>query len=435
MMDYLDAFQIVMVIYVTLAVGAVFGFIKFFTEESMKRVRRLLFMIPIATMLFYEIAVSPLNKTTWMTFLHALLIQVVLHLIAFAYSCFFHGTSTIIEKFILTSIALCESDFFWYGYPLTQILFTQAFNCYCATAMFVQTLCIHSIHMFLVLYFKKNSYETFNKMTEPIPDEEVPLEPKQNDHEKDQSESDKEKELPEIEEEKEVVHSDESDDKRERKVDASGNPASDSSDEKKEEKKESSSSSSPVVNVEDGKSDEKPADVAPPPEPPKKRTYSKTFWYVYSFVNQHNIAAILGICWSIAVKYTNVAMPIFLKSFNFDLEKASICAGLFCAGTFIAFHPFKGAPVLDVIVSMISHYIVKPCLAIAFCYILDIKHDVAKFLVLLNLAPTGLYAYFLSDQAGYKTSMVTYSMYWGMILVLPMYMIWIAIINETHLFA
>ncbi|EAY05649.1 hypothetical protein TVAG_216250 [Trichomonas vaginalis G3] len=228
-----------------------------------------------------------------------------------------------------------------------------------------------------------------------------------------------------------------------KEVDKIGNPSiSDTPDDvtksekAKENKDENSNSSTPEIHVEEGKDEVKPEDVPPPePEVPAKLGYSKLFWFIYSFVNQHNIAAILGIFWSIAVKYTNVSMPAFLKSFNFDLEKASICAGLFCQGTFIAFHPFKGIPILDVIISLIIHFIVKPVLSMAFCWALSIDSIISKFLVLIYCAPTGLYAYQLSDQAGYKTSMVTYSMYWGMICVLPVFMIWIAIINETGMFS
>lgn len=446
MLKYLDSFQIVMVIYVTLGVGAFFGFIKFFTEESMKRVRRLLFMIPIATMLFYEVATTPLNKNSWMAFLHAFIIQVFLHLIAYVYAIVFRSNKSIMEKFIEASIAFTESDFFWYGYPFSQILFTQSFNNYSGLAMFVQTLCVHSIHQILVLLYIPDSVESFNKMTDPPPDEEVPLEPKEN---KEQVQEEPEEDAMELQDQKSDSQNEEpAQEKKEepkevekqKKLDKIGNRSvSDShedlqsSDKQSDNKDENSSSSTPEVKVDEGKEVIKPEDVAEP-EKPAKRGYSKLFWFIYSFINQHNIAAILGIFWSIAVKYTNVNMPAFLKSFSFDLEKASICAGLFCQGIFIAYHPFKGCPIVDVIASCIVHFIVKPVLAMAFCWALSIDHTVAKFLILINLAPTGLYAYTLSDQAGWKTSMITYSMYWGMICVLPVYMIWIAIINETGMF-
>lgn len=461
MYKYTDALQITMVIFTTLLVGAIFGFIKFFTPENMKRVRRLLYMIPIATMMFYEIATAPFTVQTWLTFVHAIIIQAILHILALVYCAIFHGKKSVMEKFTEISIAFTESDFFWYGYPFSQILFTQDFNHYSAMAMFVQTLLVHSAHMILVLIYVPDAEKSFNKMSDPVDEDTVPLEPKQHAEKEAEEHSDK-VELPDIPKDEEksehsvdnhglpkkaANHNDNVDakdakdsEKPEEKKTEENKQNSSSQEEKKTDENSTdkeNSSSGHEVNVESGKDEEqKPADVAESDQKPEKKWYyPKWLIIMYAFVNQHNICAIIGLFWSLGVSFTHLVMWNFLESFTFDLEKASICAGLFVAGTFIAFHPFKGAPIVDVIFACIFHFIIKPLLAIAFGYALGLDHDIARFLTIVNIAPVSMYGYQLSDQAGWKTSAVTYGMYWTMILVLPVYLIWLAIIKAVNLFA
>lgn len=458
MYKYTDALQITMVIFTILLVGAIFGFIKFFREDEMKRVRRLLWMIPVATTMFYEISRSPFNKDTWMVFLHGIIIEAILHIIAYAYAAIYHPKQTIMEKFIPTVITLTESDFFWYGFPFAQVLFDDSYICYSVIVTFVQTLCVHSIHMILVLRFIPDAVEKFKAANDPTPEEEVPLGPKQHtDKEDDGNEdnmelhdikqneenenqtdeqsnvSEKKSEEPSKKEEAEAKKDDEEKSQKEEEKSKDENKNSEESQGENKDDKEQSSST-PEINVEHGK-DDHPADVPQEEEKPVNKWYYRQ-WLIemYAFVNQHNLCAIAGLFWSLGVSFTHVKMPSFLIMFTYDLEKASVCAGLFSAGIFIAFHPFKGAPVVDVIAACVNHFIIKPLLAIAFGYALGLPHSIAKFLVFVYIAPVGSYGYMLSDQAGWKTSMVTYSMYWTMICVLPVYLIWAAIINATHMF-
>lgn len=127
-------------------------------------------------------------------------------------------------------------------------------------------------------------------------------------------------------------------------------------------------------------------------------------------------------------------MPTFLDTFVFNLEKACYGAGLFCNGVVMWYHPIKGAPVVDLIFTIICHIAIYPLLSIGFSYLLKQANDVAKILIFANLAPVAMHGYQLSLNLELGNCIVSYGVYWTTALTLPINLIWTGIINGTHLF-
>ena len=411
-LDYLDGFQIFAATWVIVVIGAICGFVKMFDPKDIYAIQRLVYLVPIPAMLFNEIGLSDFSGKTWKTFGHAVVISLLMHLLSFVYAYFTKGNKTLMRRFIEVAIAYCESDFFYHSYAIAQILFDSKINIHATLSCFVQYAIVIPLHTILAILFIPEALDNMNK--EESDEVVVPIEPK----EKKEEEEDELEENPSNNEEK---HS------------------SDKSDHNSTTETVPGPDGNPVHVTKENKETTQAQEQAPPPpdvpKPPKlenpKEPWTKEQHIVFSFCNQYTICAFLGILWS-AIDTT---MPKFLSSFVTDLEKSCIAACLFTVGCTIAYHPFKGAPVLDVVLGCIFHFIVQPLLSIAFSYAFSLDKKVSMYLIFVNSTPTSIAGNRLSYQLGFGDSIVSYNHYWTNALSLPVFLLWTVIINETKLFA
>ena len=418
MLDYLNSFQIFASCYVIVVVGVIFGKVKMFDPKALKAIRRLIYLIPIPAMMFNEIGNSKINGDTWIIFAHQLLIQIVLHILVLIYSYLYHGEMTVMQKFIVSSIAFCETDLYFYSYALCQVLFVTTDIPYSVVSVFVQFLIVNPFHAILAMFFIPHAVDLMNK-GDTDSSEEVPLDPKEHNEEEDELED-------------KVEDSAKDGSSKEPSVDQAGNPSSPQSEDTSNSRETITNDSQPKLEDTSENHEKTPEDVPVVKEETKKqkKPWTRTQLIIYRLVNQHTICAVLGIIWSAI----GIEMPIFLASFVEDLENATIASSFFLAGLAIAFHPFFGVPIVDTIIGCVFHVIIGPLLSIAFSYALGIENSVATLLIFSNMCPTSIYGLMLSLDLGMQNSIVSYTYYWSHLIMLPIMLIWTAIINSTGLF-
>lgn len=268
------------------------------------------------------------------------------------------------------SIAVCETDHIYYAYPLSSLMFPPGFTIYASLATLVQFLIVIPFHQILALYFVENGVLKLA--------------------------STKGRQIDDTEK---------------------------SSVKKPDEPSEFSASTSGTAQILN------PEPLLGTPEV-KKPKYSRKILIFFSFVNQFTIFALLGIIWSAIGK----TFPEFLDTYIGRLEMGTYAAGLFCNGVVMWYHPFKGAPVLDLIFSIICHFCISPVLSGAFSVLLKQDKNITKYLLFANIAPTSIYGYQLSQNLMFGDSVISYTLYWTSFLILPVNLILTAILNLTKLF-
>lgn len=422
MLDWLESFQIFAAVWVIVIIGLICGVLKIFSAKDIYAIRKLVYLVPMAAMLFREIGNSKLDRTTWVSFEHAIIIQGLMHILSFIYALIYHPNDTIRMKFLKNAMSLCQTDFLYYAVPIAQVLFSPTIAVHAALACFVQYLLIVPFHEVLGLAFVDDCEQKMNTSHEPVVAPPAPIEPK-------------EVPKPPVEEEEEDLNDVDSPEEVE-VIDENGKShivkvQDDNLEEEQHHEYESSENKNQQnQNQNKEKEETKPApppDVPAPAQEVKKPKYWTLNWlFFWAFVNQLTICGVLGIIWSAI----NIKMPKFLDSFVTDLQKAIYAPGLFCNGIFIWNHSFKGAPVVDVIVGVISHFFIQPGLSYGVSLLLKQPDEITKFLVYSNAAPSAMYGYHLSLTFEFGESMISYILYWTTLLTLPVYLIWTAILNE-----
>ena len=433
-LDYLETFQVDLALYVISAIGFLCVKLKQFNVKSIRAIQKVVFLVPIPALLFREIGVSKLTAEMWKSFAHAAVISVVMHIISAFYALFTKKDKGFIPRFVEVAAAFCQSEFTFYSYMIASKVMSSDLMPHATLAMFFQYVVVHPLHMLLAIFFVPNCVQSLNTPLDQEKDE-VALDPKEhhpNNAEEDEhgDEDLREHELEDNPDAPTEQHA----------VGLSGNPEVNVQEKAKpddhEEDFEKDDAGQPIIHPSDDShstlSGTPPPDVpeAEPKPESKPKPWTATGYAIYAVVNQFTICGILGIIWSAI----GIDMPSFLSSFVEDLESAIFGAGLFTAGAFIAIHPFKGAPIVDVVAGCIMHYVIQPLLALAFGYALSLDKTVATFLIFANCSPTASWAFMNAYKVGLPNSTITYTFYWTTILTLPALIIWLAIVNETQVF-
>lgn len=298
MIDWLTSFQIFAAIWVVSAVGFLVAFLKLFNPRDVYDIRRLVYLVPMAAMLFREIGNSTFNAKTWISFAHALIIQVIMHLIVLVYCLIYRKDEPFITRFIKMSIAVCEKDFIYIAYPIAPYLFTSSLASHAALAAFVQFIVVNPFHQLLSIFFVDDCVTKFNRKHEPL-DPVHPLDVHEDStHGEEEELSDQDLDSKKVKFENVVEH------------DNHGNPAKLSSHSDSQENKSTDSKPEEEQNAEvnidlhnnsnEEESESVPNDVpqATSTEKPT-RSFSRNILILLAFVNQWNICAIIGIIWSI----------------------------------------------------------------------------------------------------------------------------------------
>jgi predicted permease len=151
---------------------------------------------------------------------------------------------------------------------------------------------------------------------------------------------------------------------------------------------------------------------------------------VLAFVTPINVCTLLGLAWSA----TPWSMLAFMSTFVKDLEKSVVASGLFSIGVFFWEGTFKGQERGLTAVSVLSHILVVPSVSWFWSWVLRIDREVAAALVLVHAAPMAWGCLTDAIGAGMERQSPEVAFFWGNVLSLPVFMGWLAIINETGWF-
>ena len=143
------------------------------------------------------------------------------------------------------------------------------------------------------------------------------------------------------------------------------------------------------------------------------------------------VCTVLGIIWSA----TGIALPSFINTFAGYLAQSVQATGLVAIGVFMSDHPFFGFNWTVVGIFLAIHFIVMPLISALWSFVLGVDHRLAQIMTLAHALPTGLTGYVMSINTGHGLNSSSYTFFWSNILFLPVYMIWVAVFNETGLFS
>ena len=368
MFDISISIQIFGVIWTISLIGFLCGKFSLFTSQDSESIRRLIYLVAIPAMMFKFIGNYSFSKITWLSLLHAILFQIILHLII-SFLVFIFPTDQKSRKMIRSLICGTELDFIYIGYPICQLLFTENEIIYPILATFIQNLIIIPFHSFLISKFTPKTPEDSNLSI-------------------DQNNNNEENEEVELDDQK--INN------------VTGNPIDS-----------------------DGIEEEKIEDI-PKNINNEEIPLTKFQIFLKELISPINICSILGIIWSI----TKIQMPKFLNSFVTDLSKSVIAAGLFIIGLNISRIPFLSGCPIEITFNIIFHSIINPIISKLISNFLNLPLNINNLLTLCYLSPTSLSGFILTDNCSLKNSTAQNMFLWSQLLTFPILIIWTFILNK-----
>jgi predicted permease len=151
---------------------------------------------------------------------------------------------------------------------------------------------------------------------------------------------------------------------------------------------------------------------------------------LWRFVTPINVCTILGLIWSA----TSWSMPSFLSIFVIDLEKSVVASGLCSIGVFIGENRFSGVEKVWGVVAMLAHVVLIPVVSGMWSWVLGIDHQMAAALVLIHAAPMAWECLTDACEAGMQEQAPKIAFVWGNVLSLPVFMLWVMLLNVTGVF-
>jgi len=388
MFDFLSAFQIFACVWVIIGIGYFCSKISMFSLQDADAIRRLVYLVAIPAMLFKHIGTSSFTKATWMTFLHGILVQISIHVLVSIIVLVF-SSGKLSRKMIMSLVSASQIEFIYYGYPISQVLFTNDHIVHPVIAAFIQFLIVIPFHTYLVSkYLPQLPNEVSPDAVDSQKDDEVQLS------------KDIKEEAQELE-----------DHDAPKQSDPTGNP--------------------PVEDNSKSQEEEIPEDV-PQTNSQEAEDFipeSVSSLVLKSVLNSLNICAVLGFLWSI----TKWTMPKFLASFVNDLTKSVIAAGLFIIGLLVSKVPFLSGCPIEISLGVIFHGIVNPLLSVFWSKLMKMDLTVSRLLAFSYSAPMSLSAYILIQSSPLKTSTAPNIFLWTSALSLPILMAWTLVMNNTSI--
>ena len=316
-------------------------------------------------------------------------------------------------------------NFIFFGYPIIQILFGDEYVYTAALQNLVIVFILSPLHTFISWNDRKiehNEEEDEVELEDGIDKTTVgpiqriqndPEQPEQNDQSK-QSENQTEEQNQQSSEQRENEYED---------------PYTDS-----DTNETGSSPSDKIVvtpHLDETSQHESTLETHETSKSVKNSRFSSKFWVVFfSVVTPNAVCSILGIIWSAI----NVEMPVFLNDFAYDLEKATMAAGLFTCGVFMWNHPFLGCNPIKLIISLACHFIVLPLISLFWSWLLNVDSKTGMINVLLHTMPTALIGYVMSCNSGHEMKTASFTFFYSILLFLPFLMLWVIVFNELDIF-
>ncbi|OHT06774.1 Auxin Efflux Carrier family protein [Tritrichomonas foetus] len=394
--NYLTFFEIAFSNFTISAIGYLCGFLKMFTSHEVSLILSIVNNISVPLLIFREVGRNGLKPKTWAPLLVSFLVEIIMHLILLIPLLFRKSGRRF--QYLTSILSTTYFNGIYCGMTITQIVYGIDYS-------YIVVYCYIIHYIFVIPFHNILIYLCSEAVPEPDSDE-IPNQTGNLEHGE------------KGEEEEEVLEDviDEGDVENHVVVEI---PAS------------SSENSDSVEPVYDDPNDESSAHAGETPTG-KNPNARPPLWRVilFSFLTFQNVCLILGLIWAA----TGWTMPLFLDTFTNDHEKAVMSVGLFAIGAYMWDHPFLGGNVQEVSLYFILHSVGMPLLAILFCFLLDLDHKVSVIVTLVHAMPCGLLGYSLSLHYQLKLLSPTFTFFWNNLLALPIQMLWVVIINETHLF-
>ena len=373
-LDYLEAFQEVLALFFLMAVGYVLGKIKSFSVLDVAHIRRALYLICIPAMQFKEIATHEMNYELWKPFINSLLTTITMHVI-FGLICLVYPFHNKIGTYLDGIFSFVYVSFVFFGCPLVRILYGQEYQYYPVMAGIVPFVIVPPIHSLMILLRQKAD----RKLEE------------ENSHE---------------EENPEIHHHEE-----EQEIELEGVEGLPDENEQHDTERKSD---------DDAENPEKEESV-----PPLWKTI------LWTILTPMLVLTLIGTIWS----STGIELPSFINSCTDYLERASMTTGLFTIGVFMSEHPFTGCNWIVLIINLCIHFIVMPLVSAFWSWLLGYDNQTTQICALLHALPIGLNGYVMAMNYGRGMHVSSFTFFYSNLLLIPIFMIWVAVFNETGFFA
>lgn len=375
--DYLESFQMHIMLYVIIVMGYIFSWLKFFVLDDCYQILRLIRLVCFSSMMFREIALSDPSYFTWKPFFISLLTFTSIRVISLIASLIF-SRKELFLKYLQLSFSYSYINFFSFGYPFIHLFYGEKYEYICVIANIAQSFIMRPIDSIMVNTFSpsssSNAYSSF--------------------HLSNQSET----QLENLDHPEQKISTDESISKN----DIQEHLMADSD--------ISNSSTDSFINHDE--------------ESPKKAL-------LYAAVSPQNVCTLLGIAYS----FTKWKLPAIIDTPILNFANMIIGVTLFFIGVALWSHPWKGCNYIQVIPCLIMKHIIIPLIALLFCWLLKCDSLTARCCVILFSMPSDYTGIALLSKSNLTPNSITFSFFFSQILGLPFFFAWIAVFNETKLFS
>lgn len=142
------------------------------------------------------------------------------------------------------------------------------------------------------------------------------------------------------------------------------------------------------------------------------------------------IGNVAGIIWSAI----GVKPPIWLHDFTKFYGSCVGYLALIGLGRFIHKNSFVNCKWWILVFCLVVRFIIYPVVSLLFCLAFKLEGRLARQCIVLAMLPTANSAFILADSTGCGPGVLSSMILWGLICIVPVILIWMAIINKFNLF-
>lgn len=392
-LHYVRAIEILLTNYVIGCLGLLLSRIKIMTADEARLILLITGSVSIPCMIFREVGQHTLHEVVWRPLFVAISVQVVLHVVVFLL-CFCAPARKRWMLLLRTLLGTAYTEFLYFGAPFIQIVFGEDLTYVAVQCAIASLVIVRPLHSFYIYWLASRGF---------LEADQRDLIPRKNDEEEENELEDG------LDHGIGAVHPVRGEEESHTEGSSSISSVKESSQGEEESLGEGSSSISPVED-----------------NPPAK------LWRVIvtNIFTPRSLCLFLGLIWS-AIEVT---MPVFLDNLTHEHEKALMSPGLFTTGVYIFYHPLIRGPATEITICSLVRVVALPLLAMFFSWCYGLEARIAAAVTILHAMPCGVTTYHISKQLNIMNSSPTYVFAWTNIISVAVVMLWVCILNETHVF-
>ncbi|OHT15824.1 Auxin Efflux Carrier family protein [Tritrichomonas foetus] len=373
--NYLDSFQMILMLNAIIALGYIFAWRKVFNIDDCYGILRVVRIVSFPAFMFREIAMSDFSYFTWKSLIVSFLTLLSIRILTIFPALIFPGKGRFL-RYLQLVFSYSYSSFYAFGYPIIRLFFGVEYEYIVVIVSIVNSLILRPIDVILINTVSPKAPLDQN-VDVPLDDQngEVPLD------------QDNENQLEDIE-------PSQGESLTEYLV--------------KETNIESVLPENYIFHDEGSL---------------KKRLALAIF-------SSQNLLMFLGLSFSL----TKWDLPIVVDTVVNEFEKFIVGCTLFFTGVAMWSHPFKGCNWLQVIPCLIMKHVVTPLLAALFCWLLKFDNLTAQACTFLFSTPVDYTGIALLSKANLKPNPITYTFFYSQIISIPCFLLWVVVFNEAKLF-